>query len=192
MKIEIPDIDIDFANRQDALDVLPGGTTASIERDGKLIRHNTGMYYTDIPTDPVTGQCTVDYKRAEELGYFKLDLLNVSVYDQVRDEVHLVDLMTKTPPWSRLWEDLDFCKRIVHIGNHHALIASMKPDSITRMAMFLAVIRPGKAHLRNKPWKEIAESVWDRNVDGYTFRRSHAIAYAHLVVVHMNLSDFSN
>ena len=63
----------------------------------------------------------------------------------------------------------------------------MKPDSIPRMAMFLAVMRPGKSKLRNKSWAEINQTVWDRNVTGYTFRKSHAIAYANLVVVHMNL-----
>ena len=83
--------------------------------------------------------------------------------------------------------DRDFCEQVVHIGNHYELVNSMRPDSITRMAMFLAVMRPGKAHLRNKPWAEINNTVWDRNVDGYTFRKSHAVAYATLVVVHMNL-----
>jgi len=105
----------------------------------------------------------------------------------VRDEVHLVELMTTEPQWNRLWEDREFCEQIVHIGNHYELIKSMRPDSIPRMAMFLAVMRPGKSKLRNKPWAEINKTVWDRNVDGYTFRKSHAIAYATLVVVHMNL-----
>jgi hypothetical protein len=62
-------------------------------------------------------------------------------------------------------------------------------DSITRLAMFLAIIRPAKKHLIGLPWVEVNKTVWDKNDDGYSFKKSHAIAYAHLVVVHMNLLD---
>ena len=68
-------------------------------------------------------------------------------------------------------------------------------DSITRMAMFLAIIRPGKRHLVGRTWQDIAATVWDTAADGYTFKRSHAVAYAHLVTLHMNLlytADQSN
>jgi DNA polymerase III alpha subunit len=54
--------------------------------------------------------------------------------------------------------------------------------------MFLALIRPAKKHLIGKKWSEIARSVWDKDGDGdYAFRHSHSVAYAQLVVVHMNL-----
>lgn len=183
--IDLPDIDIDFKNRTDVLSLIPS-TTARLET-GK--QHNTGVYFTDIP-QASDGLATLDHKNAEQLGYFKLDLLNVSVYENVRNEVHLVELMTTEPNWQRLWQDPEYCKQIVHIGNHHDLINSMKPDSIPRMAMFLAVMRPGKAHLRNKPWAEVGNTVWDRpENDKYFFKKAHAVSYAHLVVVHMNLLD---
>jgi DNA polymerase III alpha subunit len=60
-------------------------------------------------------------------------------------------------------------------------------NSIPRLAMFLALIRPGKKHLIGKTWKEIAETIWDKTEDSYSFKKSHSLAYAHLVVVHMNL-----
>jgi len=53
--------------------------------------------------------------------------------------------------------------------------------------MFLAVIRPAKRHLLGKTWKEINKTVWDKDPSGYVFKRSHSLAYAQLVVVHMNL-----
>jgi hypothetical protein len=54
--------------------------------------------------------------------------------------------------------------------------------------MFLSVIRPAKRHLIGKTWREVAETVWERPVDdGYYFKKSHAIAYANLVAVNMNL-----
>ena len=60
-------------------------------------------------------------------------------------------------------------------------------DSIPRLAMFLALIRPAKKHLIGKTWREVSQTIWDRENDGYSFKKSHAIAYAQLVVVHMNL-----
>jgi DNA polymerase III alpha subunit len=34
--------------------------------------------------------------------------------------------------------------------------------------------------------------VWDKDHTGYSFKKSHAVAYAHLVVVHMNLLEEQN
>jgi hypothetical protein len=56
------------------------------------------------------------------------------------------------------------------------------------MAAFISVIRPGKAHLQGLPWNQVFESVWDGDDSrGYTFKKSHAISYAALVALHMNL-----
>jgi hypothetical protein len=41
--------------------------------------------------------------------------------------------------------------------------------------------------LIGKAWSEISKTVWDKGTDGYIFKKAHAIAYAQLVVVHMNL-----
>ena len=124
---------------------------------------------------------------AEKRGYFKLDLLNVHVYSQVRNEMHLVELMGE-PDWSKL-KDSAFVEKLIHLNNQFYNLQKMPEpvDSIPRLAMFLAVIRPGKKHLIGLPWKEIAKSVWEKNDDGYVFKQAHAIAYAQLVVVHMNL-----
>lgn len=181
------DIDIDFGNRQQAIDLL-SVTPASIFRDGKLIKHNTGVYPTDIPVDPFAGIASIDYEKAEELGYAKLDFLNVSLYTQIKSEEHLSKLMAQEPVWELLL-DSEFCSLLLHVGNHHDLLMRCPEsvDSIPRMAMFLALIRPGKRHLVGRPWKEIAETIWDTTEEGYTFKKSHAVAYAHLVAVHMNL-----
>jgi DNA polymerase III alpha subunit len=64
-------------------------------------------------------------------------------------------------------------------------------NSIPRLAMFLALIRPAKKHLIGEAWSEVTKTIWDKNTDGYSFKKSHAIAYAHLVVVHMNLLEES-
>jgi DNA polymerase III alpha subunit len=54
--------------------------------------------------------------------------------------------------------------------------------------MFLAVIRPAKRHLIGLSWAEVAKTIWDKPMDGgYGYKKSHGVAYAHLVCVHMNL-----
>jgi hypothetical protein len=182
------DIDIDFGNRDQALDLLPH-ISAGIMRDGKIIKHNTGVYPTQIPYDPFTGVATIDHKAAEDRGYAKLDFLNVSLYTQIKSEQHLQELMAQEPEWDRLY-DQEFCSRMIHIGNHYDTLIKMPEavNSIPRLAMFLAVIRPAKRHLIGKPWREVAETVWEKPDDeSYYFKKSHAVAYAHLVAVNMNL-----
>jgi len=181
------DIDIDFADRQQVLDLL-NVTPASIIRDGKLTKHNTGVYATDIPMDPFSGSASLDYQTAEERGYMKLDLLNVHVYKQVKNEVHLIKLMQE-PDWTKLY-DPAVCQQLIHINNHYDTLLKMPEsvDSIPRLAMFLAVIRPGKRHLIGRTWKEVAQEVWVKpNNDDYYFKKAHAVSYAQLVVVNLNL-----
>ena len=86
-------------------------------------------------------------------------------------------------------KDKEIFKKLIHIANHWYSATAMPEDinSIPRLAMFLAIIRPAKRHLVGKSWREVAETVWDRDIEGYVFRKSHAVAYANLVVVHMNL-----
>jgi len=182
------DIDIDFANRDQILDLLKH-TSASIIKDNKLTKHNTGVYFTDIPLDPYTGQSSLDYQIAEDRGYLKLDFLNVNLYQQVKNESHLEQLMQQEPDWSKLY-DPTFCEQLIHIGNHYNTLTKMPEpvNSIPRMAMFLSVIRPAKRHLIGLPWAEVAKTVFEKSQDdSYYFKKAHAISYAHLVVVHMNL-----
>jgi hypothetical protein len=182
------DIDIDFGDRTQAIKLLDV-TPASINRDGDWVQHNTGVYPTDIPIDPFTGRASLDYKVAEDRGYAKLDFLNVSLYTQIKNEDHLKQLMEHEVLWDLLLAQ-DFCSQIIHIGNHYETLMKMPEpvNSIPRMAMFLAVIRPAKRHLIGKTWKEVGETVWDKPADDeYYFKKSHAVAYAHLVAVHMNL-----
>jgi hypothetical protein len=188
------DIDIDFANRDQILAVL-NSTPASIIRDGKITKHNTGVYFTDIPVDPFTGLASVDYEFAEDIGYLKLDFLNVNLYQQVRDEAHLLTLMNTEPDWDRFNTDKVFFESLIHVNNHWNVLKKMPEsvDSIPRLAMFLAIIRPAKRYLIGRTWKEVADDVWERpDDDTYYFKRAHGVAYSHLVVVNMNLLNNSS
>jgi hypothetical protein len=150
-------------------------------------KHATGIYVTNIPYDPINDMSAIDYELAEKRGYMKLDMLNVSVYKMVKDETHLIELM-KEPNWNKL-KDKKFVEQLIHLGNHYNTLCKMPEpvNSIPRLAMFLAVIRPGKKHLIGLPWTEVNKTIWEKEADEYSFKRSHSCAYAHLVVVHMNL-----
>jgi len=182
------DIDIDFGNRDKILEHIKH-IPAAMRKVNPIRKHATGIYVTDIPYDAINDMANIDYSLAEDRGYLKLDLLNVHVYDKVRDETHLIELM-RDPKWDKL-RDKEFVEKLIHLGNHYQIIQRMPEpvDSIPRLAMLLAIIRPGKKHLIGLPWREVAKTVWDKGSDGYSFKKSHSLAYAHLVVVHMNLLE---
>ena len=184
------DIDIDLPDREILLNLIKH-IPARLET-GK--QHNSGVYITRIPVDPLNGTAAIDYLEAERRGYFKIDFLNMSVYSLIQSPEHYERLMSREPDWDRLHTDTDWAKQLVHVGNYTHLLKTMRPDNIQRMAAFISIIRPGKAHLQNLPWPEVFASVWDGDTSqGYTFKKSHAIGYAMLVALHMNLlSELSN
>lgn len=182
----MPDIDIDFLDRADALAKLKH-VGASIEENGTFKKHNTGVYCTSVPYNPLTGLSTIDYKQAEERGYFKIDFLNVSIYKGVRDEAHLKSLMETEPLWDLLEQD-DFVNLLFHVNGHGSILREMKPTSIEQLGAVLAMIRPAKRYLIGKDWTTVMTEIWTKpEGDEYFFKKAHAIAYAAAIVVQMNL-----
>lgn len=182
----MPDIDIDFNDRACALKLFDH-TVASRRENGKLIKHNTGIYLHQVPVDLETNLCSIDYETAEEQGYFKIDFLNVGIYKDVRDEDHLIKLMNEEPLWDLL-EQEDFVNLLFHVNGHSGILKQMKPTSIEQLAAILAMIRPAKRYLVGKSWEEVMRDVWIKpSNDDYYFKKSHATAYAAAIVVQMNL-----
>jgi hypothetical protein len=182
----MPDIDIDFANRTLALDKFKH-VVAAIEDNGTFKKHNTGVFCTSIPYNPLTGLSTIDYKQAEDRGYFKIDFLNVGVYEGVTSKEHLLKLMETEPLWDLLEQD-DFSNLLFHVNGHGSILREMKPKSIEQLAAVLAMIRPAKRYLIGKDWTTVMTEVWTKpGNDEYYFKKAHAVAYAHVVVVQMNL-----
>jgi hypothetical protein len=179
----MPDIDIDFADRSKALAVLRH-IDARLDTDKK---HNTGVYVQSVPYNPITGLSTLDYKTAEDRGYFKIDFLNVNVYEGVQNKEHLDKLIRIEPLWDLLLED-DFVNKLFHVNGHGNVLRAMKPKKVEELAACLAIIRPAKKHLLGKNWNEVFDEVWTKpKTDDYYFKKAHAIAYAHVIVVQMNL-----
>jgi len=102
------DIDLDFADRNEILQYIqhvPAVLTSGL-------KHASGVYVCPIPANPFTGLATLDYKQADDLGYFKIDFLNQSVYRGVKSPEHLESLLSQPPDWNRLNTDPDFVSRL--------------------------------------------------------------------------------
>jgi len=119
----LPDIDIDFPDRTRVLDIIKH-VPAIIDPAKK---HNTGVYCHEIPVNPLTGFASIPYEESEERGYFKIDFLNVHVYNNIRDEDHIIELLKIEPLWELL-EQKEFCDMIFHVNGYHDLVARLKPQ----------------------------------------------------------------
>lgn len=179
----MPDVDIDLPDRNKILDIIPH-IPARLE-DGR--KHNTGVYFQPIPTNPLANTASIDYRTAEERGYFKIDFLNASVYKGIRDENHLNELINQEPLWELL-EQEDFINLLFHLNGHANIVRTLKPRNIEQLAAVLAIIRPAKRYLLAENWDRIIKEVWTKpNNDEYYFKKAHSYSYALAIIVQMNL-----
>ena len=184
--VKMPDIDIDFTDRDAALKLFKHIGASRVENN-RLVKHNTGIYMHQVPVNALTGLCAVPYDTAEQREYFKIDFLNVGLYKGIKDEDHLVQLMNQEPLWDLLLQD-DFTSLLFHVNGHGSILKEMQPKSIEQLAAVLGIIRPAKRHLIGKDWTTVMLEVWTKpDTDDYYFKKSHATAYAVAIVVQMNL-----
>lgn len=182
----MPDIDLDFTNRDQALELFDHIPAGRIE-DGKITKHYTGVYFHAVPVDAKSGACAIPFTEADEAGLFKIDFLNVGIYDGVKDEEHLVALLNKEPEWNLLLQK-EFSDLLYHVNGHDDILQAMRPQSIEQLAAVIAMIRPAKRYLVGKSWSRVFAEVWVKpNTNEYYFKKSHATAYAAAIVVQMNL-----
>lgn len=187
MKRVTTDVDIDVFGRDNILEKLEC-VFGRIDRvENKFERHPTGVYFQNIPRDPTTNISTLDHRIAKDYGYFKIDFLNVNMYEGIRNEAHLLELMNKEPPWD-FFEYSEVTDQLFHLNGYSSLLKKFKPQSVEDLAMILAIIRPSKAYLQQATWDKIREEVWIKaGDDNYQFKKSHSISYALAIVVNLNL-----
>jgi hypothetical protein len=186
MKIQT-DVDIDVFNRDEILSGLDCVFGRIDRNEGKFDKHPTGVYFQNIPRDPSTNISSIDYKDAGELGYFKVDFLNVNFYEGIKNEEHLLDLLKREPPWE-FFEFPEITDQLFHLNGYSELLIRYKPRSVEDLAMILAIIRPSKAYLQKENWERIRKEVWVKNsADSYQFKRGHGLAYALAILVNLNL-----
>ena len=180
------DIDIDFADRNLALNQIKHIPAAIFDKN-QIKKHNTGVYCQTIPFNPLTGTASIDYKEAEKRGYFKIDFLNVSIYQDIKDEHHLNKLLATEPLWELLQQE-EFVNLLFHLNGHGEILKKTCPTSVEQLGAVLAMIRPAKRYLIGKDWTTILKEIWTKPTnDEYYWKKSHSIAYATVIVVQMNL-----
>lgn len=188
----IPDLDIDISqkSREDMLEKLHHIPASKINEKG-IFPHGVGIYMCDIPQDRISGLASIDYKHAEEdLGYIKIDFLHNTVYDDFISRNEIIDSLNKEPNWGLLYKK-EIIEQLPHINNYYTLLNQLPLiDSVEKLAMFIAIIRPGKKYLIDdvlkNGWKSIIDKIWLKENNGYQYKKSHAIAYALSIIVAMS------
>lgn len=182
------DIDIDFRTDFKPQSIFPW-IRASIIRNDEFAPHPCGYYPQTMPKDPVTGLAAIPYKNAEELGWAKIDFLHLSIYDYFESREEIEALLEIEPDWGLL--QIASCQRqLFQLANHGDVLDAVAPKSIEDLADVLALIRPGKRALLKLYQRQRATAraaLYAQDADGYSFKRSHALAYALVIVLQLHL-----
>lgn len=186
------DIDIDLPKSFDPkeyFDVVP----ALMVEDGEVRKHPAGVYFQNIPRDLESGLAAIPYKKTEELGFTKIDLLHLSLLENFESKKQIKDLLKKEPDWTIL-RDPNKVENLFHIGKHFDVVDRVKPTSIMQLADIMALIRPGKRKLLdayiNNPEKT-REELYTKRINS-DMRKAHAVSYALLIALQLHLIGAKN
>jgi Bacterial DNA polymerase III alpha subunit finger domain len=186
------DVDLDFPTNFDPKTIFDEAIPASMVKKGELTKHPCGHYFQTIPVDEETNLAAIPYEQAEELGYFKIDFLHLSVLDHFESKDEIRALLKIEPDWSLLL-DREQVSKLFQIHRHYDLLQKVEPASIQELADCIALIRPAKKHLIDDYINDRdgvrATSLYSKDDEGYNFKRSHAIAYAMTIVLQLHLIE---
>ena len=138
----------------------------------------------------MSGLAAIPFREAEELGYFKIDFLHLTLLDHFETKEQIRVLSNTEPDWSLLLHK-DVVPKLFQIHRYYDLINKVKPTSVQALADCIALIRPAKRHLLDAYVKcpdVIRQELYSKPTDGkYHFKRSHSIAYAVTIVLQLHL-----
>lgn len=182
------DVDIDVFGREKILQGLECVYGRIDRNDNKFEKHPTGVYFQNLPRDPTTNISTIDHRIANDYGYFKIDFLNVNMYEGIKSEQHLLRLLNKEPPWD-FFQYEEITDQLFHLKGYGHLLKKFHPTSVEDIAMILAMIRPAKSYLQSAGWNQVRNEIWNKELDrtDYSFKRQHAVSYALAIIVNLNL-----
>jgi len=184
------DVDIDFKTNFDPLDYFDQAVRASRVFNDELVKHPAGAYLQNIPVDQMTGLSAIPFKEAEELEYFKIDFLHLSLLDNFSSKDQIRKLANVEPDWGLLYS-AENVQKLFQIHKHYDLIFKVKPTSVQQLADCIALIRPAKRYLLDAYVQEpdlIRSEIYTKPEDAkYHFKKPHAIAYAVTIVLQLHL-----
>ena len=184
------DIDIDFPSTFDPLEHFTQAVRASMVKNGELVKHPVGIYFQNIAKDNLTDLSAIPYEQAEELGFFKIDFLHLTVLDHFNSKDEIRALLKLEPDW-RLLQDQSVVEKLFHLHRHSTILRKVKPTSIEELADCIALKLPSKrllldAYTKNK--QLVRKELYSRPDDGSVwFKKGHAIAYAMIIVLQLHL-----
>lgn len=184
------DIDIDISPKTKIGEIF-NWCRASLVKEGVLQPHPCGYYPQNIARDKISGLAATPYADAEDRGYYKLDFLNLHVYQHFtsREEIEL--LLKEEPDWGLLLLP-SVQEKLFQLGKHAELLNDLRPRGTDELADVMALIRPGKKILLNLYKKDRAATrkmLYVADDTGYTFKRAHSYAYALVVVLQLHLVE---
>jgi hypothetical protein len=185
------DVDIDVPGHTDKEKFGVRGII--YDRDHKRIQPHPSAHYldTNIPVDGITGMAAIDYEEAEELGYIKVDLLTNTAYNRFKSKEEVLEALNREPDWD-MFLNPKVVEKLPHLARWGEILEELRPRSIEDLADILALIRPGKSgliHEYKKNKEKVRKILYSKPKKGMYFKKSHAIAYAAMIVCVLNSID---
>ena len=184
------DVDIDFPTDFDPLEYFEQAVRASRVFKDELANHPAGAYLQNIPVDKMTGLSAIPFKEAEDLGYFKIDFLHLTVLDHFTSKEQIRVLANAEPDWDLLLSAANV-EKLFQVHRYADLLFKVKPRSVQELADCIALIRPAKRHLLGAYIKNrdvVRLEIYTKPEDSkYHFKKPHAIAYAVTIVLQLHL-----
>lgn len=187
------DVDIDTPTNFKPNTIFPW-VRASVVKDDELSPHPCGYYPQAMARDELTGLAAIPYDVAEDSGFFKIDFLHLGVYDNFSSRDEIEQLLTMEPDWTLLVDPIHQ-KKLFQLSKHGDVLDAVRPKNIEDLADVLALIRPGKKNLLKlyKSQKEATRRIlYAKDEKGFSFKKSHAIAYAMVIVLQLHLISTNN
>jgi DNA polymerase III alpha subunit len=185
------DVDIDCTPSFNPTDLFKNWCRAAVVKDNKITPHPCGVYPQSMAVDPITKLAAIPYDEAEDLGYLKVDFLHLHVYSQFKTRAEIDMLIKKEPDWTLL-QVPSVQAKLFQLAKHGDLLSELKPKSILELADMMALIRPGKKNfigLYKKDKLSARKILYAKDDSGFSFKKSHAIAYSYVVLLQLHLID---
>jgi len=182
------DLDLDTPTTFDPKKIFKCIRASMVEKD-QLKKHPVGVYFQNIAEDSLTGLAAIPYKEAEELGFFKVDFLHLSLLDFFENKNEIRQLLKVEPDWSML-EEREVVEKLFQIHNKFDIVYQIKPKNVQELADTIALIRPQKRmlldqYIKNK--KVIREELYKLPLPKGCFKKGHATSYALTIVLQLHL-----
>ena len=182
------DVDIDIQAHVDKTQF--GVRAIQYNEREEIITNHVGVYInSNMPIDQSTGNAAIDYETAEKLGFIKIDLITNNSCNLFDSKEDLLNCINTEPNWD-LFQDQNVVEKLPQIHRQFDIISSLNIKNINDLADAIALIRPGKIHLKDsyiKNKEKVRENLFRKPNNGLPYyKKSHAYAYATLIIAVLN------